>query len=145
MVAVVESPHQCRKFLEIKDRCPNLQHVIQIDDDRAPGVLDFEELTPFLSGNLGVPQDSVAEAIDRVMRPPWFPVNFRGTAAKKQFREVTEEPMWIDGFEIIPRVLHHPDGVAAYRIQCDGKSIVIATDFNIPRMSVNQSRMNFTS
>jgi phosphoribosyl 1,2-cyclic phosphodiesterase len=70
----------------------------------------------------------IEEAIDRVMRPPWFPVNFRGTAAKKQFREVTEEPMWIDGFEIIPRVLHHPDGVAAYRIQRDGKAIVIATD-----------------
>ena len=69
----------------------------------------------------------IEEAIDRVMRPRGPRSDFRGTAAKKQFREVTEEPMWIDGFEMIPRVLHHPDGVAAYRIQRDGKAIVIAT------------------
>lgn len=70
----------------------------------------------------------IEEAIDRVMRPPWFPVNFRGTAARKRFRNVSEEPFWVDGFEVIPRILHHPDGVVAYRIQRSGRSIVIATD-----------------
>jgi hypothetical protein len=46
----------------------------------ASGVLDFEELTPFLTDNLGVPQDSVAEAIDRVMLVSDTTFYVKGTA-----------------------------------------------------------------
>lgn len=70
----------------------------------------------------------IEEAIDRVMRPPWFPVNFRSTPARKRYRTVTDEPFFLDGFLITPRALHHPDGVVAYRIERDGAVIVVATD-----------------
>lgn len=45
VVAIVDGAPQCSKFLEIKDRCPDLRHIIQIDDDRCSGVLDFNEIT----------------------------------------------------------------------------------------------------
>jgi len=70
----------------------------------------------------------IEEAIDRVMRPPWFPVNFRSTPASKEFRSISEESFSVDGFLVTPRVLHHPDGVLAYRIQQGAASLVIATD-----------------
>ncbi len=70
----------------------------------------------------------IEEAIDRVMRPPWFPVNFRSTPAAKEFRSIGEESFSIDDYLITPRVLHHPDGVLAYRIQRGETSLVIATD-----------------
>jgi len=43
-VAVVENPVQMAKLLEIRDRCPNLRSLIQIEGDRADGVIDFDAL-----------------------------------------------------------------------------------------------------
>ncbi len=72
----------------------------------------------------------IEEAIDRVMRPPWFPVNFRSTAADKRFHHF--EPYMTfpigDEFEIHPILLHHPDGVTGYRIRHNGATLVVATD-----------------
>ncbi len=42
--AIVDSPEQMAKFLEIKDRCPNLQHLVQIDNNREPEVASWEDL-----------------------------------------------------------------------------------------------------
>ena len=44
-VAVAENPVQMAKLLEIRDRCPNLRLLIQIDGDRADGVIEFDALT----------------------------------------------------------------------------------------------------
>lgn len=72
----------------------------------------------------------IEEAIDRVMRPPWFPVNFRSTAAEKRFHHF--EPYMTfpisDDFEVHPILLHHPDGVTGYRIRHKDATLVIATD-----------------
>ncbi len=70
----------------------------------------------------------LAEALDRVMRPPWFPVNFRSAPAHKSFRDVDEDSFWLEEFLVTPRILHHPDGVIAYRVQNADASLVIATD-----------------
>jgi long-chain acyl-CoA synthetase len=42
--AIVESPEQMAKFLEIKDQCPDLEHLIQIVGTTASGVLTLEEV-----------------------------------------------------------------------------------------------------
>lgn len=68
------------------------------------------------------------EALDLVMRPPWFPVNFRSLPAQRRFHDLEERPVEIEGFHIIPDRLHHPDGVTAYRIERNGSALVIATD-----------------
>jgi len=43
-VAIVESPEQMAKFLEIRGDCPDLEHLIQIEGPTAPGVRSFEEV-----------------------------------------------------------------------------------------------------
>ncbi|MFZ5788008.1 MAG: AMP-dependent synthetase/ligase, partial [Acidobacteriota bacterium] len=43
-VAVAENPEQMGKFLEIRSRCPELRHLIQIEGERAEGVLALDEL-----------------------------------------------------------------------------------------------------
>jgi phosphoribosyl 1,2-cyclic phosphodiesterase len=72
----------------------------------------------------------IEEAIDRVMRPPWFPVNFRSTPADKRFHHF--EPYMTfpvdEDFEVHPILLHHPDGVTGYRIRYNGATLVVATD-----------------
>ncbi len=71
----------------------------------------------------------IEEAIDRVMRPPWFPVNFRSTPADKRFHHFEPYSTFpIGDFEVHPILLHHPDGVTGYRIRRDDTTIVIATD-----------------
>ncbi|HSL18211.1 MAG TPA: long-chain fatty acid--CoA ligase [Methylomirabilota bacterium] len=43
-VAVVETPEQMAKLLEIRKRCPELEHLIQIEGERERGVSSFGEL-----------------------------------------------------------------------------------------------------
>ena len=43
-VVVVENAVQMAKFLSIRDRCPALEHLIQIDGERADGIETFDEL-----------------------------------------------------------------------------------------------------
>jgi long-chain acyl-CoA synthetase len=43
-VAVAENAVQMAKLLEVRGECPSLRHLVQIEGDRAQGVLDFEEL-----------------------------------------------------------------------------------------------------
>ena len=43
-VAVAENPVQMAKLIEISAQCPNLRRLIQIEGDRAEGVLDFDSL-----------------------------------------------------------------------------------------------------
>ena len=49
--AVVENPDQMAKFLEIKDQCPDLEHLIQIDGPTAAGVISMDEVVD--SGSSG--------------------------------------------------------------------------------------------
>ena len=43
-VAVAENAEQMAKFLEIRGGCPELEHLIQIEGDRPPGVLALDDL-----------------------------------------------------------------------------------------------------
>ncbi len=42
--AIVENADQMAKFLEIKDQCPDLEHLIQIEGSTAAGVLSMDEV-----------------------------------------------------------------------------------------------------
>jgi long-chain acyl-CoA synthetase len=55
VAAVVESAEQMNKFLEIKDDCPELKHLIQIEGKTAEGVLSMDEVID--SGQTGDSED----------------------------------------------------------------------------------------
>jgi long-chain acyl-CoA synthetase len=44
VVAIAEDPEQMAKLLEVGDRCPALRHLVQLDGERAGGVLELGEL-----------------------------------------------------------------------------------------------------
>jgi phosphoribosyl 1,2-cyclic phosphodiesterase len=70
----------------------------------------------------------IEEALDRVIRPPWFPVNFRSTPAQKRFHTIETGAFNIADIIVSTERLHHPDGVTAYRLTRNGASMVMATD-----------------
>jgi len=51
VAVIAENPEQMAKFLEIRDRCPDLRHLIQIEGTPAKGVVAFEEMVT--SGDAG--------------------------------------------------------------------------------------------
>jgi phosphoribosyl 1,2-cyclic phosphodiesterase len=70
----------------------------------------------------------IEDAIDQVMRPPWFPITFRSTPAEKHFHDLDHAPITIGDLQISSGRCQHPDGVTAYRIEREGVSVVVATD-----------------
>ncbi len=64
VAAVVENTEQMAKFLQIRDQCPDLQHLIQIDGPAADGVLTMEEVVS--SGDSGDAEDLFWQRADRV-------------------------------------------------------------------------------
>jgi long-chain acyl-CoA synthetase len=62
--AVAENPEQMAKFLEIRDRCPELEHLIQIDGPTADGVLSLDEVID--SGTGGDAGDLFWQRADKV-------------------------------------------------------------------------------
>ena len=68
------------------------------------------------------------EAIDGALRPPWFPVPVCDSPSEKTFTDLDGSSFEIEGLQITPVRLHHPQGVTGYRIERDGRVVVIATD-----------------
>jgi len=62
--AVVENPDQMAKFLEVKDECPDLEHLIQIEGPTASGVIAMDEVVD--SGSSGDAGDLFWQRADRV-------------------------------------------------------------------------------
>jgi len=50
-VVIVENAKQMEKLLEIREHCPGLEHLIQIEGSTGPGVVSWEEI--IASGNVG--------------------------------------------------------------------------------------------
>jgi long-chain acyl-CoA synthetase len=62
--AIVESPEQMAKLLEIRASCPDLAHLIQIEGPTAPGVLSLDEVVA--SGNGGDAEDLFWQRAEKV-------------------------------------------------------------------------------
>jgi phosphoribosyl 1,2-cyclic phosphodiesterase len=81
----------------------------------------------FISGSTGLP---LQETIEGQMTRPYFPVDFSQVAAKRDFLQVEKgKSFTASGLTIYPFPLNHPQGASGYRIECDGRVIVYATDF----------------
>ncbi len=68
------------------------------------------------------------EILGGQMTHPYFPVDMSAMRAKRKYTEVSSKPFKLDDFYIRPARLNHPQGCLCYRIENNGKSIVLATD-----------------
>lgn len=78
----------------------------------------------------GTPEDGNLESVlNSQMKAPNFPVGFDQAPARMHFHESPiGDSMDIGPVTVSTAPLNHPNGVLAYRIDCDGRSVVYATD-----------------
>jgi phosphoribosyl 1,2-cyclic phosphodiesterase len=72
---------------------------------------------------------TLEEALAQQMRPPQFPVDWRGVPAARSYRDLTPgETLEVGAVRVRSAGLNHPGGVLAYRVEHGGRSVVYATD-----------------
>jgi len=75
------------------------------------------------------PHDApLEETLGGQMTHPYFPVDMNAMRAKRSYTEVATEVFQLDDFRIQPARINHPQGCLSFRIENNGKSIVLATD-----------------
>jgi phosphoribosyl 1,2-cyclic phosphodiesterase len=81
----------------------------------------------FVSGLSGRP---LQETLEGHMTKPYFPIDFSQVAAKRDFHQIGEgDAVKVGGLIVRPFPLNHPQGASGYRIECNGVTIVYATDY----------------
>jgi phosphoribosyl 1,2-cyclic phosphodiesterase len=64
------------------------------------------------------------------MARPYFPIDFSQVAAKRDFQRLDKgDAIQVAGLTVRPFPLNHPQGASGYRIECNGITIVYATDY----------------
>ncbi len=70
----------------------------------------------------------IAEAIEQVMQPPWFPIHFFDTPADKTYHNIDDTPFNVETSWSRPLCSITRPGVTAYRLDRGSTSLVVATD-----------------
>jgi phosphoribosyl 1,2-cyclic phosphodiesterase len=69
-------------------------------------------------------------ALEKQMQPPTFPVSLEAMGAKLDFAGVRDgDAIAVGPARVLVRSLNHPQGCLGYRVECGGKVVVYATDF----------------
>jgi len=68
------------------------------------------------------------EIISIMMQPPYFPVSFEQLEGSLEFRQISAQPVEVDGVAVSCFPLHHPQGSVGYCIARAGRSVIYATD-----------------
>jgi len=71
---------------------------------------------------------SFQEIMESTMKSPFFPVSMRGLSGRREFYEIGEQRFSVGDVHIQTCLLNHPQGCLGYRVECDGTSVVYATD-----------------
>jgi phosphoribosyl 1,2-cyclic phosphodiesterase len=72
--------------------------------------------------------EPLESALRKLMRTPYFPVDFGSLSAKIRFHEVSVKPFQVGSTEFTPIRLSHPNGGCGFKIEEDGKTFVFLTD-----------------
>lgn len=88
----------------------------------------YNEANQFHIFSYRPPGSSLEHTLGGQMSNPYFPVNMATMRAKRSYTEVATEAFQLDDFRIQPARLNHPQGCLCFRIENNGKSIVLATD-----------------
>ncbi|MBC8165421.1 MAG: MBL fold metallo-hydrolase [Bryobacteraceae bacterium] len=73
--------------------------------------------------------EATRDKLRNLMRPPFFPVDWDNTGCQKEFHSLPPEGTLLDGVELKPFPLHHPQGATGYAIRCGSSPpIVYASD-----------------
>jgi ribonuclease BN (tRNA processing enzyme) len=68
----------------------------------------------------------------------YFPISFKESGSRKVFRKLDETEKRMSGLKVSSCPLIHPQGNVAYRIEEDGRSVVLATDTEPPEAGLDE-------
>jgi len=88
----------------------------------------YHERNQFLFHSYEFQDGSVQQALEEQMTDPYFPVDMTTMEAHRHFFKIENERMAYDELRLLSSRLNHPQGCLGYRIECDGKVLVYATD-----------------
>jgi len=83
------------------------------------------EITIYGADSCGL---QVQQILERLIRPPYFPVTLADVPSQPQYVQLTGDPIQLAELKISTAPLNHPDGCLSFRIQRGERSIVYATD-----------------
>lgn len=80
-------------------------------------------------GGTSLPSKTIEQVLDEQMSSPCFPIRKEVFGATLRYHDVRAGDV-VEGknFKITPSSLYHPNGSFGYRVECNGKSLVFATD-----------------
>lgn len=71
---------------------------------------------------------SVQAALEEQMSDPYFPVNMEAMAAHRHFYNLCNDALAFNDVVLTTKRLNHPQGCLGFRLECNGKVLVYATD-----------------
>jgi phosphoribosyl 1,2-cyclic phosphodiesterase len=71
---------------------------------------------------------SVQAALEEQMTDPYFPVNMEAMAAHRHFYNLCNDVLAYNDSTLRTARLNHPQGCLGYRLECNGQTLVYATD-----------------
>ncbi len=77
---------------------------------------------------LRAPGGRMASALHGQMMEPYFPVEMSAMLARRTFAQVQGGEFACGDFRVAARLVNHPQGCLAFRVESDGHAIVYATD-----------------
>ncbi|MCB0411515.1 MAG: MBL fold metallo-hydrolase [Bdellovibrionales bacterium] len=81
-------------------------------------------------------QPELEDVVRQLFKKPFFPVNFEWLGSTIEFHNLQgRKPHNINGFEIIPYMLDHPDACWGYRVNHGGRSVAHCVDTEGTRIS----------
>jgi phosphoribosyl 1,2-cyclic phosphodiesterase len=82
----------------------------------------------------GPPQDggSLHDIIDRVVKPPFFPVQVKELQGKIEFHEVTDDVLAVGSAKVLVRQVPHVGTTLGFRIEADGRAVAYVSDHQAP-------------
>jgi len=83
----------------------------------------------------GPPQGgmSLQDVFDRVLHPPFFPINVRELRGSVHLKEALGEDIKVGSANVVVRQVPHVGTTLGFRIEADGASVVFITDHQQPR------------
>ena len=88
----------------------------------------YDARNQFIFHSYHFQDESVQQALEEQMTDPYFPVDMRTMKAHRHFFKIGEEQIGYDDLVLVSKPLNHPQGCLGYRLECDGKVLVYATD-----------------
>ena len=80
-----------------------------------------------------------------LMHERYFPIEYDETPSWKMYSQNPKEPFSILNATVSACSLHHPQGSVAYRVQAEGKTVILSTDTEHPEKGIDERLAEFAN